>query len=171
MATERPRLRDILAGDEWMKVGAHAGMSVAEIARILAPVSGMSAGLFQATLEAGDSLGRRLGFKSTKRIEKAYAAPYATVVRALVLSVASQRHAITTMLDTPKGVFIEAELPKDFRSLGGALRFDVVEEGPGRIQVAGESEIKGQMFDWGKGKQALNDVLAKTDMLASRLAA
>jgi hypothetical protein len=49
------------------------------------------------------------------------------------------------------------------------LQFDIVEQAEGKVQVAGASEIKGQMFDWGKGNRALKDMLAKTEPFARRL--
>jgi hypothetical protein len=168
MGTERPRLRDILAGDDWMKIGADAGMSVTEIAKALAPLSGLSAGMYAAVLTAGDSLAHKLGVKNSKRVEQRFAVPYPILVRALVLALHSQRYAIMALFDTPNGAFIEAQLPNDFRSLGGVLRFDVVEERANAMHVVAASEIR-QMFDWGKGKQALNAVLDKTELFASRL--
>jgi len=168
MGTERPRLREILT-DDWAKFGTDTGMSIGEIAKALAPLGGMSAGTLQSAMAIGESLGRKLGLKSSKRKAQTFAAPYAIFVRALVLALASERYVITALFDTPKGAFIEAQLPKDFRSLGGTLRFDVLEEGADTVHLVALCDIKGQIFDWGKGTQALNDVVEKTELFASRL--
>lgn len=167
---DRPKLKDILASDELKGLGADAGMSEADIAKVLGPLGGLSSGVFQMTMKAGEAIGQSLGLKSSKQQEQTFALPYTTVVRALVLALASLRYGIATLFDTPKGAYIEAQMPKDFFSLGGAMQFDVIEEREGSIRVVAVTEIKGQMFDWGKGKRALRDVLGKTEQFARRLA-
>src|ERR1700722_8359898 len=72
MGTERSPIRDILAGDDWLKVSADSGMSETEIAKAAAP-GGLSAGMFQAIMTVSKSLGEKLGLKSTKREERTFA--------------------------------------------------------------------------------------------------
>lgn len=164
----RPRLKDILAGDDWKT--ATAGLSEGDIAKVLGPIAGLSGGLFHVTMKAGEAIGQGLGLKSTKQEERSFSYPYPLLVRSLILALANQRQEVRTMLDTPRGAFVEADLPKDFFSLGGTLQFDIIEESPLLCRVIAATEIKGQMFDWGKGKRVMNAVLSKTEQLASRLA-
>ena len=169
MGTERPGVQDILAGDDWMKVGADHGMDIAEISKQLAPLGRVSAGTLQVAMTMGEWLGQKLGLKSSTREERTFAVSYAVLVRALILALSSNRYAITALFDTPKGAFVEAQLPKDFRSLGGTLRFDVIEDGPASVGLAAACEIRGQWFDWDKSKQMLEDVLEKTNLFVSHL--
>jgi hypothetical protein len=168
---ERPKLKDILASDDLKATAGDAGMSEQDIAKVLGPLSGLPDGLFHMTLKVGEALGQSLGLRSRKTHEQSFAQPYAAVVRALVLTLLGLRYGVTTLFDTPNGAYIEAKLPKDIFSLGGTLQFDIVEQAERQIQVIGASEIKGQMFDWGKGNRALKDVLAKTEQFARRLGA
>jgi hypothetical protein len=165
----RPGVREILTAEELKGLAADAGMSEADLAKALAPISGLPGAVVQIGMEAGGALGRSFGFKSRKTAELSLACSYTAAVRGLVFALSSLRYGLTAMFDTPRGAYVEARLPGDIFSTGGALQFDVEELGPGRIKMAAASEIKGQVFDWGKGKRALADTFEKTQMFAARL--
>ncbi len=57
----------------------------------------------------------------------------------------------------------------DIWSYGGMLTIEFSDESPSRIVVSGESEIRGQMFDWGKGKRALEEIFSETGRYLQRL--
>lgn len=97
------------------------------------------------------------------------ACSYPAAVRGLVLALTSLRYTLTSAFDTPAGAYIEVEMPGDFFSHAGTLQFDLVDQGENQIALAGASEIKGQLVDWGKGKRALNEVFEKTALFARRL--
>jgi hypothetical protein len=165
----RPAIREILSADELKGLAGDAGMSTDQIARLLGPLSGMGSGAFQVSIEAGNAIGRSLGFKSSKTAETMLSATYPVAVRALVFALTGQKYALTTAFDTPHGAYFEAQLPNDLFALGGTLQLDLTEIAPDRMRLTGTSEVRGQMFDWGKGKRALNDVFAKTQAFAGRL--
>jgi hypothetical protein len=165
----RPRIHEILTPDELKGLASDAGMSTDQIAKLLGPLSGLPSGAFQVSIEAGNAIGRSLGFKSSKSAETLLACDYPCAVRALVFALTGQKYALTTAFDTPHGAYFEAQLPNDLFALGGTLQLDLAEAGPGQIRLSGTSEIRGQMFDWGKGKRALADVFAKTQAFAARL--
>jgi hypothetical protein len=165
----RPGVREILTAEELHGMAAEAGMSEEQLAKALAPISGLPSGVLQIGFEAGGALGRSFGFKSRKTAELSLACSYTAAVRGLVFGLSSLRYGLTAMFDTPRGAYFEARLPGDLFSPGGSLQFDVEEVGPDRIRVVAASEIKGQMYDWGKGKRALADALEKTQMFAARL--
>jgi hypothetical protein len=146
-----------------------AGLSMGELASQLAPLSGLPGGVLHVAMEAGGALGRGFGFAARKRAEARLAASYPTAMRALVFALHSMGRELTAAFDTPAGAYVEAKLPGDIFSPGGSLQFDVVEEGPGAVRIAGASEIKGQMYDWGKGKRALAEAFEKTEAFARRL--
>jgi len=160
---KRPSIRHILSADALKKEAVQSGMSEKEVAGLLAPIAGLPSDLFQLSMKVGDALGKTLGIKSVKKVEKIFSYPYASVVRATALALGSLEQQITALFDTPRGSAIEAKLPTDIFSLGGTLFFEIVEESASRVRVIGSSEIKGQMFDWGKGKRGLQDVLDKIE--------
>lgn len=166
---KRPSIRDILAADASKNQAGKSGMSEKEVSDLLAPIAGLSSDLFQLSMKAGEALGKTLGIKSGKKVEKLFSYPYASVVRATVLALGSLEHQITAFFDTPRGSAIEAKLPTDVFSLGGSLFFEIVEESASQIRIIGSSEIKGQMFDWGKGKRTLRDVLEKIEHYSNLL--
>jgi hypothetical protein len=166
---KRLSIRDILAADAPKMEAVKSGMSEKEVADLLAPIAGLSTALLQLSFKTGEALGETLGIKSGKKVEKVFSYPYVSVVRALVLALGSLKHQITALFDTPRGCAIEAKLPTDIFSLGGSLFFEIVEEGTSQVRIIGSSEIRGQMFDWGKGKRALRGVFDKIEHYSNLL--
>lgn len=158
----RPRVRDILAGDLEGVVAA-GGMTEKEVAELLAPIAGgLSGNLFQVAMKVGEATGKSLNVASRKSVDQVFSAPYTHVVRSLGLALASLRYQPTLLFDTQRGSVIETQMPTDIFSLGGSLQFEVVDEG-GQAHVLAASEVRGQMFDWGKGTRALTEVIRKTE--------
>lgn len=145
------------------------GTSEKDIAEALGAAYGLPASVAQALLSAGDALGRSLGLESHSQIERRYSLPYVPVVRGLLLGLRALSYEVAAIFDRPRGAFVEARLPTDFFSMGGIIQFDVIDQPDGTVTIAGQSEIKGQKFDWGKGKRALNDAFDKTDQFARLL--
>lgn len=168
-AGTRPRIREILRPEELKGMASDAGMPPDQIAKLLAPLSGLPSGALHVSMEAGNALGRSLGFKSSKSAETMFESDYPAAVRALVFALTGHKYALTTAFDTPHGAYFEAQLPGDLFAPGGTLQLDLAEADTGWIRLAGTSEVRGQLFDWGKGKRALNDVLSKTRDFAARL--
>ncbi len=70
--------------------------------------------------------------------------------------------------DTRSGAYLEGSLPRDVLSHEGIVAFDVIDRGDDGTEVLASSEIKGQMFAWGKGTRALNAVLDAAEALVRR---
>jgi hypothetical protein len=137
-------------------------MSEQEVAQLLAPIPGLRE-LFELSMKVGKAVGTAVGIQSGKTVEKVFSYPYPSIVRATALALGSLGQEITALVDTPRGSTIEARLPIDIFSLGGSLLLEIVEEGVLEVRLIGASEIKGQMFDWGKGKRALREVFDKIE--------
>lgn len=164
----RPKIRDLLSADELRGMAAGTGMSGEDVLKRLAPLSGMPEGAFQLAATAGEAIGRSMGIKAEKRAELALRAPYPVAARALVFALTGLRYTITSAFDIASGAYFEAELPADIFSLGGTLQIDVEDRGA-QVLLIGATQVKGQRFDWGKGKRALDEVFAKTEGFARRL--
>ena len=169
----RAKIRDILSDGELKGMAATAGQSLDEMAKVLAPVAGMSAGLFTVAATAGQALWTSVGVRTGKTAELTLACPYPSAVRAVVFALSAMRYQITSAFDTAAGAYVEAAMPGDFFATGGTLKIDLIDaDGPGKpIRMAAAAEIKGQVFDWGKSKRALAELSGKVEEFARRLGA
>ena len=158
----RPSIRDILSPDGLRTEVGKSGMSEKEVAQLLAPIPGLRE-LFELSMKVGKGVGTALGISRKSGKTKVFASPYPSIVRATALALGSLGQEITALFDTPRGSTIEARLPIDIFSFGGSLLLEIVEEGVSEVCIIGSSEIKGQMFDWGKGKRALREVFDKIE--------
>lgn len=167
----RPKIHEILTPDELKGMAASSGLSLNAIAKVLAPIGGMSAGLFTVGLAAGEVLTTSMGARTGKTVELTLACSYPSAVRALVFALSAMRYQITSAFDTAAGAYVEAAMPGDFFSTGGTLKLDLFDaDGPGKpVRLIGATEIKGQMFDWGKSKRALAELSGKVEEFARRM--
>jgi hypothetical protein len=166
---ERPKIRDILATEGKEDVTDEGGVSEESLAKIMGSVMGLPAPIAQMLMSVGDAMGKSFGYKSTSIVTRTYTVSYTAALRGLVLALHATNHSVAVAFDTPRGAFVEAQLPTDFFSMGGTVKFDIIDYETGAVTIASQSEIKGQKFDWGKGKRALNEVLDKTGEFAGRL--
>jgi hypothetical protein len=120
-------------------------------------------------MKAGQALGQTLNLASKKNVERTFSARYGSVALSVILAIKNSGREIVQVMDVPKGAFVEAKMGSDMFSLGGTLMFDILDNGPNNVSVLGVSEIKGQMFGWGKGARALNDILDKATQYLRRL--
>jgi len=165
----RTSIQEILTGLNLQNDLEKSGMSERDVANFLSAIAGIPSGVFYGSMKVGETMGRALNIKSSKRVEKIFPYDYVNVVFSLVLSLRSLDMEIIALHDTYNGSFIEIKLPVDIFSFGGSLLFEVIEEAPSQILVIGISEIRGQMFDWGKGKRNLNRILDKTDQYLQKI--
>jgi hypothetical protein len=169
MLSQRPTIRDIIAMDWGDPTSNNDGISEGELAKMMGSVAGMGAVFGRITLAFGDAVGRSMGLKSSTRIERSCHVPYVAAVRSLLLALRAMRHGLAAAVDTPRGSFVEARLPTDMFSVGGTVQFEIVEGEDGSVTLSAQSDIKGQKYDWGKGKRTLNEVLDKAEDFARRL--
>jgi len=168
-APQRPSIREIVSGQA--NYTPAAGISEKELADLLAPLTKLSSGDYYLAMKAGEALGKAMGIKSTKQLQKIFPTQYqyTSVVLACVLALRHLQHEIVSLYDTPRGSIIELKMSTDLWSFGGMLTVEFIDEGPSGIVVNGESEIKGQMFDWGKGKRTLEEIFSATERYLKRL--
>ncbi len=168
-AQSRPSIRDIVAGQG--NYTPSSGMSEKEIANLLAPFTQLSGDSYYLSMKESEALGKALGLKSSKQLQKIFPGPYqyATTVLACILALRHIGREIISYFDTPRGSVIEVKLPVDVLAYAGTLTIEIIDESPSRIVLNGTTEIQGQMFDWGKGKRALEQVFESTEQYLRRL--
>lgn len=156
----RPSIKTILAEVAGGEVHG-SGMSDADYGA-LGAIAGIPAPLAGMALAASEALGTRLNIESKKTAERTFDAPYEPVVKAFLLALQAQKLRLSVAFDAAHGACVEAELQNDMFSRGGTLSFSITDAGASTT-VAGTSEIKGQMFDWGKGNRALAGLFDNTE--------
>jgi pSer/pThr/pTyr-binding forkhead associated (FHA) protein len=168
-APQRPPIREIVSGQA--NYTPAAGMSEKELADLLAPLAKLSSGNYYIAMKAGEALGKAMGIKSTKQLSKQFPPhyQYTSVVLACILALRHLQNEIVSMYDTPRGSVVELKMATDLWSFGGMLTIEFIDEGPSGIVVNGESEIRGQMFDWGKGKRSIEEIFNQTERYLKRL--
>jgi hypothetical protein len=157
----RPSIYTIMTGQD-LEAGPHATMSKREVADLLASIAGVSGRMLYVGMKAGHGLGSVLGLKSRKRLERRFLAPYVPTVLAVVLAVHHENLKLTALSDTAPGSAVEAELPNDVYSLGGTFTCEILDEGAEHTLVRAATHIKGQLYDWGKGRRTLDAVAEST---------
>jgi len=167
----RPKICEMLSAEELKGMAATSGLSLDAMAKVLAPISGMSAGLFTAAAVGAEALGTSMGLRTGKSTEISLACSYPSAVRAVVFALSAMRYQITSAFDTAAGAYVEAAMPGDFFAASGTLKIDLLEadESGKPTRMIAATEIKGQMFDWGKSKRALTELCAKVEEFARRL--
>jgi hypothetical protein len=168
---QRAGIRDILA-QAGLALGGHTdGMSDEALGKLTGAAMGMPAGIGQMLLSGGQAFGKSLGLGTRKAMSHDLAVPYGTAVQALVLALQAERYGLATAFDTPRGAYIECDMPRDFFSMGGTITLDVAELAADRVRIEAACEIAGQKFDWGKSNRAMTGIFAKTDAFLRRLGA
>lgn len=118
--------------------------------------------LIGPVMSVSDSLWKSVGIKNQTRITQKFATDYEKGVVALIDAIINHDNLIATLLDTAGGCFMRATLPVDVLSLGGTLAFQVIEASENEIEVIAASEVRGQLFDFGKGKRAIEQIFSRT---------
>lgn len=166
----RRTVREILSDRDVRETGLRGNMAETDIARWLAPLGDTSKEQFWAEMQVSKALGESFGLKSERTEECTFNQNYELVLLALIVALKQSGNEITAIMDVPQGAIADSKLPGDLWSYPGSLRFDIIDEAPTRVRVVGHSEIKGQMFDMGKGKRALKAVFSAAEEYARRLA-
>lgn len=167
-STPRVSVRTILAEEGLDRSTGDKDMDDAKIAKGLAGAAGMSQAEFLGVMQGGRALGQGLGIANKKQVTRSIAQPYASVLRAMVVTMTSGPSGLTAATDTRTGAYLEGRLPGDMLSSAGTVAFDVIDRGDQGADVVGASEIKGQAFAWGKGERMLKDLIDKAEQLARR---
>ena len=170
MSDSEPRVsvRAILAQEGLTLARGEKGMSDDKIAKQLAGGAGMSATEFAGVMASGKALGEHLGLANKRQVTRHIAHPYATVLKAMIVTMRGGASCLSLATDTRDGACLEGGMPSDMLSSAGTVAFDVLDRGAQGTEVIGASEVKGQMFAWGKGERMLKDILDKAEQLARR---
>jgi len=146
----RPSIQDIIEGQSVEKA---SGASEEDIIKSLSPLIPN----FPAIIKIAQALGTILGLKSRYQCVKQHNCPYEKAVLSYFLALKQMELEIKTLYDTNTGSTLEAKLPNDIFTLGGRLKIEINDAGS-QVRIHAITEVKGQLFDWGKGSRLLNEL-------------
>lgn len=146
-----------LTGEQFLKIAEKAfeplmGVSLDTVTAIALPIS------------------RKLGIQTGKSRSELVATPLGQTIVAALCSLARHGRKLTKVHQAEDGCVLEATLPRDIRALAGELLVTIRRVGI-QTQVEAATKIPGQLFDWGKSKQCLNQLFAELGMSEIRKAA
>lgn len=123
---------------------------------LISPAPGVS---FCSLAEIAHPIYCKLGLKTGKSQAIWYPLPAAPVLIGVLSSLALRGQPIRSVTQAEDGCLLEASIPSDFRSFEGDL-FVAVERFEDSTRAAAVTEIKGQIFDWGKSKGIVNTLFS-----------
>jgi len=101
----------------------------------------------------------QLGIKTGKEHSETLSSPPGTVIVSALCSLARHGQILQQVRQFEDGCLLEATLPSDMWSWEGTLYVSVRKAGTG-TRVDGATNIKGQLFDWGKSKRCLETLFS-----------
>jgi hypothetical protein len=101
----------------------------------------------------------QLGMKTGKEHSESFLIPPGRVIVSVLCSLARNGHIVEQVRQLEEGCLLEATLPSDIWSWKGILYVSVRKDGS-ETRVDGATNIKGQLFDWGKSKRCLETLFS-----------
>jgi hypothetical protein len=108
----------------------------------------------------------KMGVKTGKSRSAAFAVPPGEMLVRLLCSLAKEGRAVRDVQQLSDGCIVKAALPSDLLALEGDLIVAVVRQGRG-ARVEAQTDIPGQMFDWGKSTRCLEGLLGELGAAAA----
>ncbi|QVL32468.1 hypothetical protein KIH39_00700 [Telmatocola sphagniphila] len=99
----------------------------------------------------------RMGINTSKEKNELLAAPTGLVIVAGICAMAHGGKTIKQITPAEDGCLIESNLPSDMWSFEGELVISF-RRLPNGTQIAAATKIRGQLYDWGKSKQQLEQL-------------
>jgi hypothetical protein len=102
----------------------------------------------------------RMGVRTGQTRSQTYARPIGRLLADVLCALAANGYGVTQVQQGTDGCILQCSLPSDWRSWAGEMVVDV-ERAPGGASVRAATKIPGQLYDWGKSKQALERIFAR----------
>lgn len=104
-----------------------------------------------------------MGLNTGKEQRRIFPKPPGRVIVALLCSLARRGRPLRQVRQAADGCMFEATLPSDVWSFAGDLLVEVRADAAGTA-VEARTVVKGQLFDWGKSKRCLEELLSDLEM-------
>jgi hypothetical protein len=157
-----PEVRDLIARHAAQaKKGISGEQFLALADKAFAPLVGVSLGTVAAIIVP---IYARIGIQTGKARKVELSMPAGKAVVAAVCSLARFGRQLKQVHQGDDGCVLEAVLPSDFRSWQGELVIAIQNQG-GSTLVEAVTKIPGQLYDWGKSKQCLDQLFKDLETL------
>jgi hypothetical protein len=176
IATDWPKTFDyealIRVPDVRERIARHAALAKTRLSgeqfldicdKLLSPVAG---GVPLTAIAAiTQPLTEKLGMKTGCARSATFHELPGTMLVAILCSLAQNGHKLQTVTQASDGCVIDAQVPSDIWSLAAELRIALqpVEEG---TLIDAAVTVKGQYFDWGKSRRAIDRIFSDITTLA-----
>lgn len=104
-----------------------------------------------------------------ERTSKVFSFEYSQLVLCLVVALWNAGREIVALYDTQQGAIIQTRLAMNLWSWPMHLSFEVVDEIGPFSRLTGATVVKRQLYDWGRGKNTLDDTIKAVDLLLAKL--
>jgi len=153
IAIHAARAKKRMSGEEFLEV----------CDKLMSPIT---AGVPLTAIAAlAQPLGEKLGLKSGTARSARFAEPTGIMIVAVLCSLAQNGQQLQNVAQQTSGCTIDATLPSDMWSLAGELHV-AIREAETATEIDATAKIKGQLYDWGKGRRALNQLFNDITTLA-----
>lgn len=157
-----PEVRDLIARAASQSKKAITGEDFLEMSgKALGNMAGLPISLPMTSIaHFAQSTYAKLGIQTGKSRNEFIAQPVGRVLVGLLCSLARAGRNVRGAHQLTDGCILVAALPSDLFALEGDLIITVA-RAPGGSRVEAKTEIKGQLFDWGKSTRCLDALFAE----------
>jgi len=153
-----PTVRDRMAANAARSKAPITGEKLLELAdKVYKPIPGIS---MTTVVEIISPIYARKGIKTGKERAQAVAKPVGWVLADVLCLLALNGYTVRTVHQGSDGCVLECDLPSDWRSFAGGQILVTVERYGTGAGVKAVTNIPGQLYDWGKSKQALDRIFS-----------
>jgi hypothetical protein len=154
MARSAARSKKRMTGEEFLDM---YGAALGKLSGVPLPMGKMAPYV--------QSVAAKLGMKTGKARSEFIAAPPGRVIVSLLCSLASHGRELRSVEQLSDGCVLVASLPSDVFALAGDLIIAVARHTGGTL-VEARTDIRGQLYDWGKSARCLEQVFGELNAAA-----
>ncbi len=163
-----PEVRDLIARYAGMAKKSMTGEEFMKCADVFyKPMVGIS---LETVSKFAVPLNEKLGIKTGKERQKRLKDPIGRLIVGTICTLAKHGRKLQDIRQTEDGCLLEAKLPSDFWSLEGKITVSFHRQSDATL-VEAVTYIPGQLYDWGKSNQCLDelfDEIAKFKPIVSK---
>ena len=153
-----PTVRDRMAANAAQAKTPISGETLLDLAdKVYKPIPGIS---MTTVVEIVSPIYARKGIKTGKERAQAVAKPIGWVLADVLCLLALNGYTVKNVHQGTDGCVLECALPSDWRSFAGGEIVVTVERYGTGAGVKAVTNIPGQLYDWGKSKQALDRIFS-----------
>jgi hypothetical protein len=150
-----PAVRERIAADADAATAPMSALTYLDLIDRALPAGAASSA---ATAMLLQPLYSRMGFKTSKERAQLVPQPIGLVLAVVLCRLARGGYPVRRVHQGTDGCVLECVLPADYRASGGGELIVTVERAEGGTGVRAVTNIRGQLIDWGKSREALDQI-------------